>query len=414
MRNIFDQYTLPENRLSHALAVCLDEDRRLLRDFLKWIGANPSKRRLIVTEQQLPGDPPASEEEAERRGLPDIVIHDGDTWCVLIENKVQAGLTADQLSRHANTLRRRSFESIRSIALTKTGEKPPRGVRHLTWSDLYQWLGKTKNRGPWAERLRAYLRAAEVRLVHARYLTEGTLTMFDGFKFDADNPYTYGEGKRLLRLAIAELRKSPVLRKLGMDPRAESRSAITGRDETGVWDFLQLADRPDKPSHTHYPHLTLGVHADHLEVQVSIPDRVPAPVRRRLAELGVEGIVALNGRILRNSKRVLPSAAWIETSIVQRHHKSQRSHPTTDAALKFKLETSQPRGKSPVKLQVEWVQTFVTLLRQKDSNIHFGYVARLPWGSTELRSRESIQTITETWCAMKPVLDVLRGSKQSR
>ena len=41
MRNLFDQYDQPENRLSHALAVCLHEDRTLLRGFLAWIGAKP-------------------------------------------------------------------------------------------------------------------------------------------------------------------------------------------------------------------------------------------------------------------------------------------------------------------------------------------------------------------------------------
>ena len=37
MRNLFDQYDQPENRLSHALAVCLNEDRRLLTKFLAWM-----------------------------------------------------------------------------------------------------------------------------------------------------------------------------------------------------------------------------------------------------------------------------------------------------------------------------------------------------------------------------------------
>ena len=31
MRNLFDQYDEPENRLSHALAICLHEDRTALK-----------------------------------------------------------------------------------------------------------------------------------------------------------------------------------------------------------------------------------------------------------------------------------------------------------------------------------------------------------------------------------------------
>lgn len=37
VRNIFDQYVQQNNRLTHALAVCLDEDRVLLRRLPKWI-----------------------------------------------------------------------------------------------------------------------------------------------------------------------------------------------------------------------------------------------------------------------------------------------------------------------------------------------------------------------------------------
>ena len=109
MRNLFDQYDQPENRLSHALAVCLHEDRALLQRFLAWIGVQPPApaTNLLIAEQTLPGDPPGSEEHAERRGLPDIIIHDDAAWCVLIESKVQAALTADQLTRHDRTLRRR-------------------------------------------------------------------------------------------------------------------------------------------------------------------------------------------------------------------------------------------------------------------------------------------------------------------
>ena len=111
MRNLFDQYDQPENRLSHALAVCLYEDRRLLNDFLLWMGVTPPRKssELYVVEQSLPGDLLGSEQHAERKGLPDIVIHDGDAWCVLIESKIQASLTQDQLSRHKRTMSRRGL-----------------------------------------------------------------------------------------------------------------------------------------------------------------------------------------------------------------------------------------------------------------------------------------------------------------
>ena len=190
MRNIFDQYDQPENRLSHALAVCLHEDRDLLRRFLAWLDVRPPVRSadLTVAEQSLPGDPPESDDRAERKGLPDIIIHSAP-WCLLIESKVQAPLTQDQLARHERTLQRRGFEDIKCLALTKSGQSVRRVIA-LTWSDLYEWLGRSATGGEWSERLRSYLRTAEVRLAREGYLKEGTLTRFDGFQFSADNPYT--------------------------------------------------------------------------------------------------------------------------------------------------------------------------------------------------------------------------------
>jgi len=59
-----------------------------------------------------------------------------------------------------------------------------------------------------------------------------------------------------------------------MDPKAAGRSAITGRGGRGVWDFLSLKDRPKRGSFTSYPHLTLGVQAEFIEIAVTIPNGV--------------------------------------------------------------------------------------------------------------------------------------------
>ena len=410
MRNLFDQYDQPENRLSHALAVCLHEDRTLLLGFLAWIGVKPPlpATKLLIAEQTLPGDPPESEERAERRGLPDIVIHDDATWCVLIESKVQAALTDDQLTRHERTLRRRGFDDVDRVVLTKAGVRSRRVIA-LTWSGLYEWLGQGATRSEWAERLRAYLRAAEVRLAREGYLTEGTLTMFDGFQFSADNPYSYGEGKRLLKLAMTELRTDSSLQALGMDPAAPGRSAITGRGEDAVWDFLSLVDRPKRATFTSYPHLTLSVQADHLDVAITIPNGVTQPARQRLIDLGTEGLISLNAQILTRARRILALGGWVEAYALQRHYRSQRSPATTDARMAFKLETSQPGGSGRVKGQTEWVELFAELFRRKRANIQFGCVVHLPWDTKGLNSRTSLRLIADSWRAMQPLLDTVRG-----
>src|SRR5690606_32329503 len=160
-------------------------------------------------------------------------------------------------------------DQVRSIVLTKTGLRP-RGAIPLTWSQVYEWLGESRRDRAWPERLRSYLRAAEVRLSREGYLTEGTLTMFDGFPFSPANPYSYGAAKRLLKLSMLELRKDRALRKLGMDPDAPGRGAITGRGGSAVWDFLSLKDRPAKGLFTAYPHLTLAINTESVDVAITI------------------------------------------------------------------------------------------------------------------------------------------------
>jgi hypothetical protein len=59
MRNIFDQYAQPENRVTHALMTALDEDRALLGLFLQQlvkVKAPVNPRKLSVLEQQYPGE----------------------------------------------------------------------------------------------------------------------------------------------------------------------------------------------------------------------------------------------------------------------------------------------------------------------------------------------------------------------
>lgn len=97
MRNLFDQYSQPENRLSHALLSSLAADRRLLNSFVLWAtGKSTRNLRLEILEQRLPGQTTeVAEEEAAVRGIPDGCIIDGSGWALLLENKFAAHINKD-------------------------------------------------------------------------------------------------------------------------------------------------------------------------------------------------------------------------------------------------------------------------------------------------------------------------------
>jgi hypothetical protein len=246
MRNIFDQYSQPENRLTHALVSCLCSDPRLLRQFVKWTtGQNgPATQGLKIDEQCLPGEDSGGDEmEAERRGLPDAWIHDGQSWALIVESKIQAPLTNSQLERHRRTAERREFSEISLVALVvqRPRIRPKEKVIILEWTQVYRWFCK-QARSSWARFFTEYMEVLERKLVADEYLRKGKLTVFSGIHFGNERPYNYGEAKRLIQLMTDELRgRSDLKRQLKIDPRGEGRPAITGRETSSLWDILSLA-----------------------------------------------------------------------------------------------------------------------------------------------------------------------------
>ena len=249
MRNVFDQYSQPENKLTHALACCLHEDRRLLRSFVKrYAGECPPVSKLAVIEQSLPGEEQPDEDEATRRGLPDLWIHDNECWSLIVESKVQAAVNPDQLRRHRATANRRGFDNHLLLAISP--ETPSArslgGAKHVLWTDVYKWLRRHHSTSEWALRMSTYMEALEARMTADGYLTHGSLTTFAGINFTADSPWNYPEAKRLLGLAMDQLAKRDDLRKLRVDATTGRRSAITGTHGAAVWDYLPLSP-PGKP-----------------------------------------------------------------------------------------------------------------------------------------------------------------------
>src|SRR3990172_110798 len=116
MRNLFDQYTHPENRLTHALVSSIAHDQYLLREFIKWIKGHTfaKKEAINVIEQSLPDELEESEDEATRKGLPDSCIYTENGWILIIESKVAARVSINQLNRHINTLKNRDCMDIRA------------------------------------------------------------------------------------------------------------------------------------------------------------------------------------------------------------------------------------------------------------------------------------------------------------
>lgn len=416
MRNVFDQYHQQENRITHALLTALNEDRKLLRDFLTdflQLETPTSSDRLVVLEQRYPGGDEPAEEALDRRGVPDGWIADDNGWCVLIESKITSPLSSDQIRRHKLTAQRRGYERVVPIAITpRAMDRAPDDTALVQWQAVYAWLKSQAKSSEWATRVAEFLEITEAKLVDMRRLEEGTLTMFAGFPFGADNPFTYLEGKRILGLALQELRsREDLVQILGIDPTAPGRGAITGRRENRVWDFLTLRSSRNGASFTNQPHLTLGVLQDCVEAMVTIPNAVNGAMRRNLKGLGENGFQSLTERVVHNLKplfsRIPGASPWFRG--VQRRYPSQKARPYVDAAIEFDLRTAID-GLGPPKTQQIWLSTAYRATVDKNGTnyqIQMGMQFRhdeVP----DLKTLAAIDLIAGAWLGCKPLVDLAR------
>ena len=417
MRNIFDQYSQPENRLTHALVSALSEDQRLLRRFVLWATDRrvAKKAPLEIIEQGLPGEQADTEEQAEKRGLPDACIHDGDEWALLIESKVAATLNGGQLRRHLRTAQRRGLRRV-SLLVLDTGlpsRELPMGTTARKWSDLYGWLVAESNASEWARRVAEYFVVAENRMVEEEYLKDGTLTIFSGIPFGDTEPYNYHEAKRLLNLIMGELRtRKDLVRELKMDPRGEGRSAITGKNGVAVWDFLRLRSSSGEDAFTHDPHLTLVISHDRVRAMITVPNGIRPSYRRNLIKLGAVGfskvLAEITKRLARNLRGAQGAVPWVE--VVQRRYPSQRSAAITDARLEFDLRTAFPQthGRSKVRAQPQWLDATYESLARKRSNLQLMIGASFSYARCEMtRDRKIVDYLALSWLACRPLLDAM-------
>jgi hypothetical protein len=419
MRNIFDQYIHPENRLTHALVSSLTADPGLLRRFVQWVTAERApSTQLHIVEQTLPGEQePGDEEEAERRGLPDGWIYDSKGWALVIESKIESPLNQDQLERHLRTGDKRGFPNLRLLALVT---EPPNSsaqrdarVTVKKWTQLYSWLLEER-RSEWARRLADYMVVLERKLVRNDYLRGGTLTVFAGIPFGKDEPYNYPEAKRLLRLAMGELRKrSDLKRELGMDSELKGRSAITGREGTRVWDFLRLADSRNAKYFTEFPHLTLSIQQEQLLTVVTVPHGIRPEFFNRLLAGGRERFCGLFETLLNNLNqsigKVDGAAPWVE--IIQRRYPSQRAEPITDARLQFDLRTGFEdlhRWGTSAKHQPQWLEIAYEVLATKKSNLQLGVGAIFRYEQCPVvHSPYILNHVAEVWLGCKPIIETM-------
>lgn len=414
MRNVFDQYEQPENRLTHALLCSLDADRRLLSAFVRWVsGTARATGNLDVLEQTLPGDAVSAADDGDRRGIPDGCISDGTGWALLIESKLTNRWEPDQLRRHRASAERHELVHITILCLTvgRSTQTVPPGCVAKTWSEVYAWLHRHAAASEWARRCQEYFEVIEAQLIERNGLAGGAITMFAGIPFDEERPYSYAQAKRVLGLLRTRLLDDEALKRdLRIDAANPGRGAITGTKGRHVWDFLGFLGAQGEGAFTRYPHLTLGVSDDRLEAMLTVPNDVPAPRRRAILGSSFEEFerrVSQATRAMASVEKLAPGVRPV-INIVQRHYPSQRATAILDAALRFDPRTAVQEDASQdgsVKPQPQWLSLAYEVMEKRKSNIQFQIGAEFLYANCKAVHSEKIaQAVAAAWRACRPFL----------
>ena len=413
MRNIFDQYNQPENKLTHSLATSLYEDKKLLDSFLKTFCKNFFKitSNLKIEQQTVPGQITRETDEKQKKGLPDAIIYNEEE-CLIIESKVSSTLTQDQLNRHEKTLRRRGFDKIKGIGIVVDllPNVKLENWKQLTWNSVYSWAHKETKNSEWAKKLVDYFNVLENNMVEDEYLTEGSITEFTGIHFDDDNPYSYREGKRQLKLLVNKIRKNKILNdELNVDLKAKGRSGI--KKEGNLWDYLTFNTGIKQKSFTDEPHLTIAMSDEFIEADFTIPYRIKGKTKKNFYSLSWVNFKNIVHEIALNFDKSFGISEGFQPHILlgQRRYPSQSSPAIHDARLEMDIRTAfkdiSSKLKPTQKQQEEWLKVVFEINNNKKSNLQFQVGGRFYFNKQSLvNDKNADQILVKSFLACKPLI----------
>ena len=419
MRNIFDQYEQDENKLTHSLASCLYEDKRLLNSFLKNFCSNffNQTSNLKIEQQTVPGERHLIDDESQRKGLPDAVIYT-EEQCLIIESKVSSTLTRDQLMRHERTVRRRGFNNIRGIGIVVDLLPKVRldNWEQLTWKQVYSWAyketnksNKETNKSKWARKLIDYFNVWENKYMVGKL--EGSITEFTGVHFDDENPYSYLEGKRQLRLLVNKIKQNKILQEeLNVDLSKEGRGAMKG----GTWDILRFKSGVEVMSFTDELYLTIGLGETGINGLLTVPYKMKGITRKNFYNLSWDDFKKIIYKIAQNYRNYFPNSKGFQPCIriQQLRYPSQSSTPITDGQMNLDIRTAfedlSSELKPTQKKQEEWLRAVFELNNNKKSNIQFQVGADFFYNKhTLVNNKDADQVVCKSFLACKPLIDYL-------
>ncbi len=433
IRNVFDQYDQPENKLTHSLMSCLNEDRELLKNFLntfrpKFID-NKKIKKICVNEQTLPEEQISDQEEIEvdekkkglsdgifyddGEGVPDGIIYDDkDRKCIIIESKIELKLSKKQLLRHEKSVSKRDYE-IRGLYITVEEKKIPlENWKNIIWSDIYSWAYKQEQKidSRWAGILVGYFDKLEEKMRMRKKGFMGSITKFTGINFKGG--YSPSEGKHVLIHLMKKIRThhyKELVTKLGADFTSNKKKPIK---TLSLWDKIPLKSGNTTKENFH---ISISVTPEFATAGLTLPNQsFRGNIRKRFNSLKFQEFQELIYNITHNivghfrtKKNYIP-----HIRIRQRRYPSQNSTPIIDGKINFDIRTAFSKFaddlKPKQKPQIEWLQAAHNLMlnRKSNANMEFQIGVDFYYGKDSLiKNQDADEVFVKALVSCKPLLD---------
>jgi PD-(D/E)XK nuclease superfamily len=406
--NIFDQYSVDENRVTNALLQTLAASPSLTRSFLRhFLNLRLRSRRpaIVISAQKRPkalGDrTDTARAESDKNSVPDGWIYcEDEDWVVVLESKIyRNSVRPEQLAGHLRGVR--SSNSTYLLVLTPDKKKPKplllskfkkaRVVWH-PWEKIHRWVARSKDikssqsaAGLLTRRLKEYLEMYE------------DLSEFQGIDFSEG--FEPQRAKLLLKSLMDKIRGDV----LGIYDLPISRPRIPV-GVSGVWDCFGA-----KGGFTSDLHFSLGIN---LQNGTGISLTVPNGAKQRWRRLGE----ICENPALRNE---FADVLWTVSSPVpefwiglnQRHFMG-RTREVSDARLDFKVETFRRRQKSGTKFFPLWFETLLSALQsRRRGNFQLGFSARFPFKYEKMKTPEFADIALKTIKAFMPLYLMIKKEK---
>lgn len=358
LNNIFDQYSLPENRVTNTFLHTLTQNESLLKTFLlRYFDIKLNKQaKIVISAQKHPfstGD--IEERPQEMKSIPDGWIVIDEDRAIVFETKIKEGkIRYDQLESHVKQIRHFANKYLCVITPDEEFKKVNINntcVKWLSWRQAYELIAKH----------------SDTKSELARYFTlqakefiamKNDIIGFSGINYSS-NEYNSLEAKAILKSLLREIapKVKRIFPKLQHEkPTVSERSHPYTVHHRSIWSCLS-----EEKVFMLGLHLTFWLHETHFGVGITIPNRADKYWKR------LKKICKDNDEFNNFTNKIIDlrnKVPHLYVEFLQRHFRG-RTDAIVDGIIEIDVDTIKGNSKQRIRQNALWYDVIRSLVKNK-------------------------------------------------